>query len=178
MIWNYPLFQIASSQLSLLVPCLRSYIESCLIISYLLSTLGLLVCVACSVFSLRSCVWYCVHGFNRLMFLFFLSAVFSWLLLWFLVPQLRVRMIDYPNSRSSHKSPTPRGGGLVFVSITLNMLATLHPRIIFSFEIVWYFLTRPVAVGQWLVLDTYTVQKLTLLLKILMGFFHFPSVSL
>ena len=29
-------------------------------------------------------------------------------------------MLDHPNSRSSHKSPTPRGGGLVFVSITLT----------------------------------------------------------
>ena len=44
-----------------------------------------------------------------------LSAGFSWLLLNWLIPQLRNLFLDHPNSRSSHLSPIPRGGGLAFV---------------------------------------------------------------
>ena len=43
------------------------------------------------------------------------SALSSVLLLWALIPCLRTRLMDLPNSRSSHKLPTPRAGGLVFV---------------------------------------------------------------
>ena len=47
----------------------------------------------------------------------FLSGLLSWLLLWWLIPVLRQRLPDIPNARSSHRSPTPRGGGLAFVVV-------------------------------------------------------------
>ena len=47
----------------------------------------------------------------------FLSGLLSWLVLWWLVPLLRKRLPDQPNARSSHRSPTPRGGGLAFVVV-------------------------------------------------------------
>jgi len=34
-----------------------------------------------------------------------------------LIPQLRRRLLDEPNARSSHCQPTPRGGGLAFVAV-------------------------------------------------------------
>ena len=34
-----------------------------------------------------------------------------------LIPQLRRRLLDQPNARSSHRQPTPRGGGLAFVAV-------------------------------------------------------------
>ncbi len=49
--------------------------------------------------------------------LLFLSGLLSWLLLWWLVPVLSKRLPDIPNARSSHGSPTPRGGGLAFVVV-------------------------------------------------------------
>ena len=48
----------------------------------------------------------------------FLSAVCSWLLLRFLIPVLRLRVLDKPNARSSHIQPTPRGGGIVLVVVS------------------------------------------------------------
>lgn len=35
-----------------------------------------------------------------------------------LIPQLRCRLVDEPNARSSHRQPTPRGGGLAFVVVS------------------------------------------------------------
>jgi len=46
-----------------------------------------------------------------------LAAVCSWLLLRALIPQLRRKLLDQPNARSSHRLPTPRGGGVVFVVV-------------------------------------------------------------
>ena len=46
-----------------------------------------------------------------------LAAAFSWLLLRLLIPQLRRRLLDQPNARSSHSQPTPRGGGVAFVVV-------------------------------------------------------------
>ena len=34
-----------------------------------------------------------------------------------LIPQLRRQLLDQPNARSSHRKPTPRGGGLAFVAV-------------------------------------------------------------
>ena len=42
----------------------------------------------------------------------------TWLFLRFLIPQLRRRLLDYPNARSSHSQPIPRGGGVCFVVVT------------------------------------------------------------
>lgn len=47
----------------------------------------------------------------------FLAGVCSWLLLAALIPQLRRRLLDQPNARSSHSQPTPRGGGVAFVLV-------------------------------------------------------------
>ncbi|MEB3200904.1 MAG: glycosyltransferase family 4 protein [Synechococcaceae cyanobacterium] len=49
--------------------------------------------------------------------LLLLSAAVSWLLLAGLVPLLQRRMLDVPNARSSHRRPTPRGGGLAVVLV-------------------------------------------------------------
>lgn len=46
-----------------------------------------------------------------------LAAAFSWLLLRALIPQLRRRLLDQPNARSSHRKPIPRGGGVAFVVV-------------------------------------------------------------
>ncbi len=48
----------------------------------------------------------------------------SWLLLWLLIPWLRQRLLDQPNERSSHRTPTPRGGGVAFVLVG-SLLAPL-----------------------------------------------------
>lgn len=48
-----------------------------------------------------------------------LSAVASWGVLHALVPILRRRLLDLPNERSSHRLPTPRGGGLAVVLVAL-----------------------------------------------------------
>jgi UDP-N-acetylmuramyl pentapeptide phosphotransferase/UDP-N-acetylglucosamine-1-phosphate transferase len=55
------------------------------------------------------------------------TGVFCWLATGALIPILRRRdMLDYPNERSSHFAPTPRGGGIaVTVSILLAWIA-LH----------------------------------------------------
>lgn len=49
------------------------------------------------------------------------SAFVAWAALWYLTAYLRRRqVVDVPNARSSHKLPTPRGGGLVIVAVTLT----------------------------------------------------------
>lgn len=46
------------------------------------------------------------------------SAASCWLFLRILIPQLSLRLLDQPNARSSHRQPTPRGGGIAFVALT------------------------------------------------------------
>ena len=46
-----------------------------------------------------------------------LAATAAWLLLCALLPNLRRRLLDQPNARSSHSQPTPRGGGVAFVLV-------------------------------------------------------------
>ena len=50
-----------------------------------------------------------------MLFVFLIAALISCLLLWILIPYLRLRLLDEPNARSSHRQATPRGGGIVFV---------------------------------------------------------------
>jgi Fuc2NAc and GlcNAc transferase len=49
----------------------------------------------------------------------------SWLLLRALIPQLKQRLLDQPNDRSAHTTPTPRGGGVAFVLVTLLLNSLL-----------------------------------------------------
>ena len=58
------------------------------------------------------------NGIAVIFFLISFSAVTSWLLLYMLLPWLRVYILAQPTSRSSHKRPTPVGGGLVFVVLS------------------------------------------------------------
>jgi len=46
-----------------------------------------------------------------------LAAILCALLLSVLIPILRQRLLDQPNARSSHRVPTPRGGGVAFVLV-------------------------------------------------------------
>jgi Fuc2NAc and GlcNAc transferase len=46
-----------------------------------------------------------------------IAAVVSWGLLRALIPSLGRRLLDQPNERSSHRQPTPRGGGVAFVLV-------------------------------------------------------------
>ena len=55
---------------------------------------------------------------NSAVLSFLLSIAFCWTLLFVLIPFLRNRLPDRPNSRSSHVAITPRGGGLSFVVVT------------------------------------------------------------
>jgi len=48
-------------------------------------------------------------------------------MLWWLVPVLSKRLPDIPNARSSHRSPTPRGGGLAFV-VVATLLTPLFAK--------------------------------------------------
>ena len=51
------------------------------------------------------------------MFVVSIAAVFSWFLLQGIIPYLHNNLLDHPNHRSSHRKPTPRGGGLSFVLV-------------------------------------------------------------
>jgi Fuc2NAc and GlcNAc transferase len=45
------------------------------------------------------------------------AAAASSVFLQVLIPSLRLRLLDKPNERSSHRQPTPRGGGVAFVLV-------------------------------------------------------------
>jgi Fuc2NAc and GlcNAc transferase len=62
------------------------------------------------------------------------AGVCSWGLLAALIPQLRRKLLDQPNERSSHHQPTPRGGGVAFVLVAsvASALALLLSRGSFS----------------------------------------------
>jgi Fuc2NAc and GlcNAc transferase len=55
-------------------------------------------------------------------FYFLFGTAASWILLWRTIPLLRRRLLDQPNARSSHRVPTPRGGGIAFVSVSTLVL--------------------------------------------------------
>lgn len=48
---------------------------------------------------------------------FFISSLLSFFLVAIILPQLRSKLLDTPNQRSSHTLPTPRGGGIAFVIV-------------------------------------------------------------
>ena len=73
--------------------------------------------------------------FQLSLFSLLLSVFLSWFLLFFLIPYLRSYFLDIPNNRSSHSSPTPRGGGLVFVfvsAVTFILSLLISPDIAFT----------------------------------------------
>lgn len=47
------------------------------------------------------------------------AAFSSWFLMLILIPTFHRNVLDFPNSRSSHRTPTPRGGGLVFIVVAV-----------------------------------------------------------
>lgn len=61
---------------------------------------------------------------NLPIYQFILGALFSYIIILFILPYLQQILIDAPNYRSSHKLPTPRGGGLSFVIVgtILNLI--------------------------------------------------------
>lgn len=48
-----------------------------------------------------------------------ISSFASASLIWALIPLLRHGMLDHPNFRSSHQRPTPSGGGVAFVLVSI-----------------------------------------------------------
>ncbi len=48
-----------------------------------------------------------------------LAAFSSWFVVLILLPIFQRSVLDYPNSRSSHRTPTPRGGGLAFIVVAV-----------------------------------------------------------
>jgi UDP-N-acetylmuramyl pentapeptide phosphotransferase/UDP-N-acetylglucosamine-1-phosphate transferase len=54
---------------------------------------------------------------------FLASAALSFLLVLFLLPGLRRYAVARPNQRSSHRKPTPQGGGLAVIAATLVIAA-------------------------------------------------------
>ena len=56
-------------------------------------------------------------SFSEIFLAILIACVCSWLLLAALIPQLNCLVLDQPNARSSHRHPTPRGGGVAFVTI-------------------------------------------------------------
>jgi Fuc2NAc and GlcNAc transferase len=55
----------------------------------------------------------------HLVLLLALAGTVSWFLLYTWIPHLRRVLVDQPNARSSHRIPTPRGGGVAFVSVAV-----------------------------------------------------------
>lgn len=82
---------------------------------------------------------------------FVFSFFVSWISLFGLLPWLQRFCLDQPNSRSSHRLPTPRGGGIVFVIVAffVSILALLLNGIYnFSFSSIdsAFLLALPMAV--------------------------------
>jgi UDP-N-acetylmuramyl pentapeptide phosphotransferase/UDP-N-acetylglucosamine-1-phosphate transferase len=73
---------------------------------------------------------------------FFLTATFTWVLVRYLREVLGRRLLDVPNERSSHTRPTPRGGGLAIVLVTLAG---------------WLAYALATAPGSWRILAAYAV---------------------
>jgi len=104
------------------------------------------------------------------------SSFFTWVLLVVLAPQLRRRLLDQPNGRSSHRLPTPRGGGLAFVLVGSAAVAFLGgwlPVVCLPLALVGFLDDRhnlPAALR-------YGVQIATALVLLLISPWHLPSIG-
>ena len=80
------------------------------------------------------------------------TGVFCWLATGALIPILRRRdMLDYPNERSSHIAPTPRGGGIAMTgSVLLAWIALGHAGLVGSSAISIVIGTILLAVVSWI----------------------------
>ena len=117
-----------------------------------------------------------------------LSAIATYLLLWVLIPWLRVRMLDSPNARSSHHCPTPRGGGLAFVlvaslsscflffaSVPANFSTSCLPLLALPLAIVGLFDdTHNLTAGFRFVVQLFTVSILLLFSNLTLPWFLIP----
>ena len=105
------------------------------------------------------------------------SAFFTWVLLVVLAPQLRRRLLDQPNARSSHSLPTPRGGGVAFVLVGSAAVAFLGgwlPVLCMPLSLVGFLDDRhnlPAALR-------YGVQVATALVLLLISPWHLHSIGL
>ena len=62
-----------------------------------------------------------------MIFLLVIVSVVSWILTWLFFRYAVMRnVLDIPNHRSSHKIPTPRGGGVAFVISIIMTVPSLH----------------------------------------------------
>ena len=86
---------------------------------------------------------------TQILFLFSSTALVSFFATWFILEILKRRGIfDTPNERSSHTKPTPRGGGLAVILVSLgawaislnNTLNTYQEIFIATFFSHYYFL--------------------------------------
>lgn len=59
-----------------------------------------------------------IPWFRHPLLLTFIAGVLCWVFLRMMIPILGRQLLDEPNARSSHRQPTPRGGGLAFVLIS------------------------------------------------------------
>jgi UDP-N-acetylmuramyl pentapeptide phosphotransferase/UDP-N-acetylglucosamine-1-phosphate transferase len=80
------------------------------------------------------------------------TGVFCWLVTGALIPILRRRdMLDYPNERSSHIAPTPRGGGIAMTgSVLLAWIALVHAGLVGSSVISIVIGTTLLAIVSWI----------------------------
>ena len=105
------------------------------------------------------------------------AAASSWISLWLLIPLLSRRLLDQPNARSSHRLPTPRGGGVAFVmvgSIAVAWLGSWLPLLCMPLALAGFLDDRhnlPAALR-------YGVQVATALVLLLISPWHLPSIGL
>ncbi len=108
----------------------------------------------------------------------------SWGLLHLLIPQLRRRLLDHPNARSSHVQPTPRGGGIAVVLVSAVasafglLLAGLSPLVAtpllaLPLAVVGFLDDRHNLPASW----RFGMQLATALLVVLLSRLVMPSLS-
>ena len=59
---------------------------------------------------------------GELALVFVASALVSMVLIWLLRPLLKRHALAHPNVRSSHKTPTPQGGGIAVIAATVGVV--------------------------------------------------------